>query len=339
MIKQRQPIHDWLRSNPIDLIYLRSSQFAELIDHNDLIDLQPHIKRNSFPLESIIPSLMELTRQYGEGSIYGLPPSFYSEAVAINRDLFDSNNMRIPEGQTTWSGLMDAVRQADGGLSVHKDSPFLLLMRMGQSSRLQMFDENTREATIDTPAWKQIWELATAAVQNENIRLDPINDNPFLTGDRAAALLSYYDYKLLELTKPDFRWSLLPVPMDGTLLGMTTSLSPDGFWAIPAASANPDDAWKLVAFLMSDNVAKWNYRSDYGFSSLSQQFSISSVDKDELGAFYELQPLVPETLPWPDFLPDLVNGVFGDILSGSESVESGLKKLQDLVSQQAKENI
>lgn len=334
MIRGKLPVDEWMESNQVDLIYLPSASFMEAIESNALLELDLYMTREAFPEEEVIPSIMKLTRAYGGGNVYGLPTNFYSEAIVYNQERFDQAKVPDLTDDMTWSEFLSAIQRVEGGLSVHLGSPFHLLIRMGQSGQLQMISPDRQVVTMDSPAWKALWTAATEADRNGSIHYDDINDNPFLIGERAAALVSYDEYRALEQADPSFQWGMVTVPSATALEGNSTAIQADGYWAIPADSVNPDKAWELIRFFMSDRVAKWGYRSQYGFSTLIQAFSMDADNGSKVAAFYAGDPVPWVTLSWPDNLPDIVNQTFAEIVNDSESLETGLRQLQERVTRE-----
>jgi len=331
MIRGKQSVNEWFASNQVDLIYMPPASFKDAIDSNVLLELDLYMTRDAFPEDELIPGIMKLTRAYGGGNVYGLPTNFYSEAIAYNQERFDRSKVPYLSDGMTWAEMLSAVRRVDGGFSVHLASPFHLLIRMGQSEQLQMVSPDRQVVAMDSPAWQSLWAAATEADRSGSIHYDDINRNPFLAGERAAALVSYDEYKALEQADPSFQWSLVTAPAAIALEGGSTAIRTDGFWAIPSGSVNPDKAWEFIRFFMSDSVAKWGYRSQYGFSTLVQAFSMDSANGDKAAVFYAGEPMPWVPLSWPDELPEMVNRTFADIVDGSESVESGMRQLQERV--------
>ncbi|WP_127569591.1 ABC transporter substrate-binding protein [Paenibacillus xylaniclasticus] len=337
MIRNRLPAGEWVESNRLDLIYAPSSSFKDLIDSGSLVELDTYMKRDSFLEDAVIPSVMKLTRAYGNGNVYGLPTNFDSKVIVYNQDQFDRLKVPYLTDGMTWPELFNVIQRLDGGLSVHSSSPFHLLALMGQSEQLQMMNAQNQSVTLNNPAWNKLWDITASAVKNGGIYFDDVNENPFLTGERAAALISYDEYKVLEQNAPSFKWDMVMLPTAASLQGKTTSITADGYWAIPAGSSNPDEAWKLIQFFMSDKAAKWGYRSIYGFSTLVQQFSLNAENNGRLEAFYRGDPLVPFAQDWPDYLLGLVNDLFAKIVEGSISVDTGLQELQESITQRLNE--
>ncbi|THF82602.1 ABC transporter substrate-binding protein [Cohnella fermenti] len=326
-IKSRTPIEDWLKSNSVDLIYVNSSQFQSLIDDNLLSDLGNPLSKDPSIEESIIPQVFELTKLFGQGKVFGLPSNFYSQAIIYNQDQYDQASSPYPGDGMSWDEFLTTIPK-EGGLSVHATSPFHFLTMIGQSSNLKMIDSATGEVTIDTPAWNRIWKMTIDAVKNGSLHLDAANDNPFIQGNRSAALISYEEFKIFEQAMPDFRWSMTTIPSASASNETNSSIVADGFWVIPFDSPHPQEAWNILTFLLSDKVARWGYRSAYGFSTLSRLFSQDSTYSEIISAFYRMRPRLASASSWPDSLPEIVNKYFEEIVSDSTTLEAGLKSIQ-----------
>ncbi|AZK47888.1 hypothetical protein [Paenibacillus lentus] len=62
----------WVKQNPVDIIFIPSFRIKNFIESGMLIDIEPLIKRDQLNLEQFVPSVIELTKEYGNGKLYGV---------------------------------------------------------------------------------------------------------------------------------------------------------------------------------------------------------------------------------------------------------------------------
>ncbi|MNO00035.1 Bacterial extracellular solute-binding protein [compost metagenome] len=73
----------------MDLMLIHPNRIQEFINEGLLTDIESLIARDHLDLNQFVPSIIELTRSYGNGKIYGLPLNFNGRVIVYNKDLFD----------------------------------------------------------------------------------------------------------------------------------------------------------------------------------------------------------------------------------------------------------
>ncbi|MNP35685.1 hypothetical protein D3C76_1290280 [compost metagenome] len=142
------------------------------------------------------------------------------------------------------------------------------------------------------------------------------------------AIISYEEYKKLEQENPSFRWSSVTMPVNPDEPNRSSSLNVPGIFAIPNSSNHEEAGWELLKFLNSEQMARWEYRSDYGFSTLQNQLSTSDNYKDIVASFYKLSPELVEFDKLPSELQDRISPISNEIMEGSITIHEGLDLMQ-----------
>jgi len=325
---------DWDRlSKEADVVYIPGARMKQSVEH--LLDLEPFIKRDQWDLQAYVPGIVELTRQYGGGHIYGLPPTFDGQVIAYNKDLFDQLKVDYPAHPLEWGQLFQiserlssasSNKQRTIGLSHPFGSPWDLIQQMGLTYDLEWFNKDTNRVMLNNKAWRNIWDMVLPQWSKGNIATDN-QKQMFVSGQSAMAIISYEDYKKLEQRKPKFRWATVPMPINPSRPDVTTQLYVQGFYSIPNSSVNAEAAWKLVKFLNSDKAAKWEYRSNYGFSTRQSNVTLNKGDLEYLDPFYTLTPIIPERIDSVK-IEELAAAVIDDILQHKVSIANGLNRLE-----------
>lgn len=337
----------WVKENQVDLIYLPSELMDSFVQEGLLADIGPLIQKDDFDLERFIPSVIELTKAYGNGKIYGLPTNFYGSAIVYNKDLFDKYKIQYPEDQMTWESILllsSKFPSTDSGnikgISLKNTNLLDLILHIGQTSRLKAYDHQQQQVSFNGESWIPIWENAIQAYTNGALDINADQNSylaPFLAGERAMAVVSYDDYKRLEQEKLPFDWSTVTMAIDPAQADQSDSIRVPGFFAILNSSDDLDAAWELLKFFSSEDVARWEYRSDYGFSSLLEQVVSKVEDREKVTPFYKLSPRIDHD---HDLLPNelltISQQTLDQILNHTLSVQEGLNLLQTKADQELK---
>lgn len=343
LVTKKLSVENWVRQNKFDIIYLPPELVKEMAKRNDLQELDLWIKRDSFPLDAYIPQVIEYARSIGNGKLYGLPPTFHGQALAYNKDLFDAYHIEYPHEGMTWEDLIllaNKFPKEDGNgnsliaLATSDPSPFEFMLKVGFGQNLAITQGNPSKATVASDPWKQIWELTLPLLNSgQLINSSDLNAymNAFLAGKQAMAMVTYEEYKQLAARKKSsFQWALAPLPVSPN---HSDTLLIDGLYAVSAQSTEKEAAWELVKFLNSRTVAKWNYRSLYGFSTLQNELSTNQEERERLSVMYALRQSYHPMEEVPSQLVDKANAAIQSILDGGKSLEDALKQLQNEVQQ------
>lgn len=331
ILRRKVTVSEWAESNDVDMIYLPSNQFQQAINNGLLQPLDNYIDRESFPLENMVPSVVDLTKQYGTGKLYGLPPTFYSSALVYNQQLFDQYGVDYPTEQMTWEDIIVLANRFPKGLSLPYPSPADWLIDIGQTENLHVYNEQTKTISLNTPSWAKVLELIEVPLKRGNIAFNDINKNSFISENYAMAVVNYEDVNSLEQQGSELKWKLVTMPVSNASPQSGHHVSLGGLWSIPSTSSQADAAWELIRFFMSDKVAEWEYRSVYGFSSLISYTSLGDRDRN-FDAFYKLRPIEKNNVV-PDPMYDLINESIEQILSGHKTVQEVLDEMPSELSQ------
>ncbi|GAC41766.1 periplasmic component [Paenibacillus popilliae ATCC 14706] len=334
-------MENWVKQNKFDIIYLPPDILKEMADRNDLQPLDLWIQRDSFPLDDYIPQVVDYVRSIGSGKLYGLPPSFYGQAIAYNKDLFDAYHIKYPHEGMTWEDLLrlagrfpakDEHGNALIGLATHAPSSFEFMLKVGFGQGLTMMQGNPPSAAVASDSWKQIWKLTLPLLQGGQLMNNSDSNtymDAFHAGQQAMAVVNYEEYKPLAGKKElSFQWSLAPFPTHPAQPDNNDTLQIDGLYAVSAQSADKEAAWELVKFLNSRTVAKWDYRSLFGFSTLQSEVSTNQEERERLSAMYALRQTYRPVERVPSELIGKANTAIQGILDGSHTLEEALDQLQ-----------
>lgn len=276
----------WAGEYQADLLFLPSRSFQEFVRQNLLMDLEPFMVSGDVSIAEPVPPVLHLTRLYGNGNLYGLPATFYGQALIFDKDKFDERQMAYPQDLMTWEELIVLASSfEEKGLSLHHPTVAHWILDVGNVMGWDTHDEHGSLA-MDTAEWETFLALAREPLRQGIVTFDDINRQVFLSGEHAMALITYDDYLYLEPRMKDHNWDLVTAPVNPARPDIHYHLSVPDFLAIPASSPNAEAALELIALLLSEKTAKWEYRKPYGFSATHP--AVFAPDPEKLEAFYKL---------------------------------------------------
>ncbi|WP_276356058.1 ABC transporter substrate-binding protein [Cohnella caldifontis] len=165
-----------------DVLFVTEEQYAKLAASGKLYDLEAAVKQDQFDLSAFVPAAIDLLKARGGGKLYGLSPSFSSQALYYNKEMFDKYGVPYPtdgmswddvlrlaarfpvqkDGDNAWSGLFPSSQTTDA---------FDLIRRIGEAKGLLYADADTGKLSIDTPEWKAIFQKVIEGYQSGSIYL------------------------------------------------------------------------------------------------------------------------------------------------------------------------
>lgn len=189
-------MEDFIGEQQPDAVLLTEEQYADLAQDGKLYDLDAAVKQDKFDLEGFLPSVIDLLKARGGGKLYGLSPSFSSQALYYNKDMFDKYGVPYPTDGMSWDEVlqlaarfpvkkgdnnvaMDKVGADDAlyGLSLPmqtKDS-FELIREIGEAKGLLYADSEAKTVSFDTPEWKAIVQSVVDGYESGSISSPPSN--------------------------------------------------------------------------------------------------------------------------------------------------------------------
>ncbi|GFN33968.1 ABC transporter substrate-binding protein [Paenibacillus xylaniclasticus] len=350
----KKALDDLIEKENPDVLLLDSDRYTKYAEENKLLDLEQMLQEKDFKSEDLIPGLTDWLREKGGGKLYGLSPSFYSQGLYYNKDLFDKYGVPVPDKSLTWQEVIDLAKRFPTtgsnedriyGLTLdYGSSVFQLGAAIGGTAGLQIIDSQGEKVTIQSDGWKNAFDLAIDAIQSgalyvPNMEQESGNyvsfmDNDLFFSGRAAMSLkgSYYVNQLengalySQSFKP-FQWGVLTEPIDPANPTLSTSFSVSDIYAINAKSTNTKAAWQLVKSINSDQVAKLLSRTDT--SDLKTRVAYNKAkDGTSLEAFYKLKPRDQQTY-WYNVPGDFYMQINQIATTELQAVQSGSKSIDE----------
>ncbi|MGG4555542.1 ABC transporter substrate-binding protein [Paenibacillus humicus] len=334
----KQALEKFIEREQPDVLMLDSRQFEQLSPSGKLLELEPLIQRDQYDVDSIFPNLVELLKEKGEGRLYGLTPVFQGSVLYYNADLFTRYGVEFPHDGMTWQEVIDTARrfpvEGDENTRIYgfgDQYPLSwesLILTMNSTYGLKLQNEQTGKLSINTPAWKNIYQLAlkgweSGAIYTERDSLslgdgsmeDYYRRQLFLMGRIAMvvgdqSLLSRLDAARQNVRDIDvFEVGMVGGPVDPAAPEYTRDISLRGIYSIRADSPRVDAAWEWIKFINGEDYARIRSRTiNNGLLSrmdYSKEFHGHSLEK-----FYMLKPKLGDGIIMYDAPPGVANELF-----------------------------
>ncbi|GGH32698.1 ABC transporter substrate-binding protein [Paenibacillus segetis] len=325
-----------------DVLMLNVQDYEQLIQENKLYDLDSILKNEAFKLDGINPKFLKLLRGVGGGKLYGLPPSFTSEAIYYNKDLFDRYQIPYPQDKMTWQEIIELAKRfpvEDGGSGLYIRNMAVLVENLAASGNLGWYNVRDMKMTINTESYKKIFETVIDAYQSKAVvmpDLEPGNyDDPFVQGTSAMTVEPYYYMNNnLNSAKP-FNWDLASAPVNESSRDSYPYNLID-ISCINAESTQQQAAWEFIKLVNGEELAKVRSKTS-GISPSTRTEYIYNPDGRRLEAFYTLEPQdkrMPAdyyALPPDDFfylLKQVINTELNEVVGGTKTLEEAMASMQ-----------
>lgn len=353
---------------PVDVIVGDSALVKSLVDHNLVQSLEPLIARDQYDLSNMAPTTLNGVRELGRGSLFALAPTFSSSALFYNKGIFDAAGVGYPTDKMTWNELFmlaDKVTKRSTnketqiyGFSMNRylSDPFWDMQSYVAPLELTMYDNKGQHMTVNTTQWHQAWTTYSQLVKKQIVpglngldfagteggSYSPIQGDLFLAG-KAAMVVGEYGY-LNDLAVVErnaakiknyhpFKWGVVTVPTYQEKPGVAIGTWLGNMMAISSTATNKEDAWDLIKFVNSNEVAKIKAHNKSELTS-RKDYITAKTPSVNLEAFYTLRPL-PATdpllinlqmqKPGISRISDVGWQLFIDVYQGKKTVESALK--------------
>jgi multiple sugar transport system substrate-binding protein len=246
-------------------------------------DMSDLVQKNKFDLNKIEPAYLEMIRNLDGGKLSGLPLYDLGLLLYYNKDIFDKFGVPYPTDNMTWESLVGVATRLtrnEGGVQYRgfvTDPSHLVI---GNQLSLGFVDAKGEKASLNTDAWKQyidtmvpLYKMAGYDVTKEMITGTAIK-NAFFKEKSSAMFVMYNS----DAPKPDegINWDAVSLPELKGAPGIGSQPYPV-YISVSSLSENRDDAFNVIAHLLSDEVQ----------TKLSSDFAqISPLKNDQVKAAF-----------------------------------------------------
>lgn len=357
------------KNKPDVLIVSRRDLFDKLAEEGKLYNLEAIIEQEKFDLDGYLPGFVDLLRERGSGSLYGLAPYFSTSVIFYNADLFREHHIELPRNRMSWKELIElASRFGEGG---SEDDPIYGLVNqdgradsiffgVAESMSLRLFDAKGEKIAFNTDAWKEAMELTANAIRDQAVfstLLDPgfrygevevVQSQNFFKGKVAMVLGTPWfmhelrDYPNYDKEAKPIDWGIVTGPVDPGNPDESQYVSLHEEFAILADSPNKRAAWEFVKYVNGPERAKAASRSlrDLRDELPTRGDHVRELDGISLEPFFMLRPKASSGTVWggpngkipPGFywnFANLIKQELRDMIENNKPAEAAVVKIDE----------
>ncbi|RCW41971.1 ABC transporter substrate-binding protein [Paenibacillus prosopidis] len=306
-----------------DIVMLDSEQYKTMAADGKLYDLDALIEKEKYDTEGLVPGMLDYLRELGGGKLYGLAPSFYSQALFYNKDLFEEYKIEPPTDRMSWNDVIQLARRfpTDGeekdriyGLKMgYSDDLFELAGILTSADGINYVNATQKLMTINSDSWKNAFNTALGALESDTLYFESMQhqesnmgstyeeyllSDPFISG-RLAMAIGDFNYinqikqatnheKVKELVVKN--WDMVSVPVGQQFPDQSNMMAFHNVLAITADSPNKETAWEFLKYLSSDEYARVKSKSNHYNGLPVRTKYIKDDEGRNYAAFYSLKP-------------------------------------------------
>ncbi|MFD3269043.1 ABC transporter substrate-binding protein [Paenibacillus dendritiformis] len=313
-------------ANPVDVVVLDASEYQAFARDGLLKQIDPLLQKDKIDTNEFVPTVIDGLKAMGDNNLYGLTPTFSSQALFYNKTIFKEAGVEPPTDNMTWEQVFDKAKLVSKGegkeriygfsFNNYETDPYSGMDGYVKPLNLRRFDDKADYMTVNTPMWENVW-TTFAKLVNEKIvpgadmempemqdeQYNPFHYDDFLSGRAAMVLADYWyiDSSLLEAMKygdkingfTKFDWDVVTVPSHAEAPGISGLVSLHNIFAINQKATNPEDAWDFVKFVSSDEWAKLRSRNSGELVSRQKYLKPKDGTDFNIAAFYTMKPVLP----------------------------------------------
>lgn len=339
-----EALNQLVESEKPDLLHLNYYNYLRLANSNALQSLD-NISDRSY--EHVLQPILRMLKKTHTNELYGIAPSFNSNVIYLNLDLFHKHGVSVPETRLSWDEFIILAQRfsPDFGLSFDQSDPYNLAVSIGFLQGLRLTDSN-RRLQINAKSWIDVFEKVKLLVNGDFVTFqshstDHFWGNTFLSGKSAMTIDTDNLNNLLMQQKEEkkiaFDWATIELPYTHQYPAGTSAIILEDIFAVHKESENKDHALKVIDYLLSEEMGKIIYQSTRALPSRASEKFISD---NELGAFYANGELANDLqLEYDNYSESFLQllyekgqGMTQIILNNDISAEEALNTLQNELS-------
>ncbi|MCC2684537.1 MAG: hypothetical protein K0R75_1436 [Paenibacillaceae bacterium] len=247
-----------------DIYYQGTSALDNQLIKFDLqYDMADLIKKDNFDLSRLDPSYLDIIKNasgtFG-GTYFGLPVVAFTTVLYYNKDLFDKFGVSYPKDGMTWDDAYNLAtrltRYEDGVQYRGMTMNFTYLLDNNQLGA-DYFDPKADRAAVNSDQWKSIFTTLSRFYKLPmNAKLDKrsrVKEVQAFTGDRISAMHADVTGAIDNFPDDFTNWDMVSMPTMKEAPGINFQANPR-FYYIMNSSKHKDDAFKVVDFVLSDDM-------------------------------------------------------------------------------------
>ncbi|MCC2686162.1 MAG: extracellular solute-binding protein family 1 [Paenibacillaceae bacterium] len=245
-----------------DIMYGNTSDIDNFLINNGLaFDLSDLVKKYNYDLNRFEPVLIDnIKKTNADGLLYGLPmPSSQVEVLFYNKGIFDKFGVPYPKDGMTWDDTYELAKRltrVDGDQVYRGFSSFIGAVLRDNQLSVPYLDPHA-DKMYDPEKWKALLQNLGRFYEIPNNNRDPKKKSQteeytyFHTHLNVAMQVNQLT-RFLEFPA-ELNWDLVTIPTFKEAPN-TGSQSGAYYWYISSTNKQKDISFKIIAYMLSDEV-------------------------------------------------------------------------------------
>jgi multiple sugar transport system substrate-binding protein len=333
---------------PPDVGFATLYNWPSFAERDIFLPLDDYLEQDSYDLEDFYEQIITPYRYdgdtFGNGQLYGLPKEIAIRAMYFNQDIFEEAGVEIPTPENVWDwdqfiDMTQKTTKQEGGRTQQygyiQDVRWTFWQIWAWAAGGDPVDDlfKPTKSTLDNPAVLEGYQVFTDFVvklgtaPSAAVTADQGLEDLFASGRGATYNNGRWMVPLFR--EVDIGWDVMPMPMK-TQRAQTLSGS---MFGITKGSKNPDAAWKLLSYIVSEEgqtmmtetglllpSRKSVAESDLFLKSTPPQNNQIFLDELEFAKPLPLTPKYPE-------LEKVINDQTDLVLAGEKSAADAIAEM------------
>ncbi|MCZ8520333.1 MULTISPECIES: ABC transporter substrate-binding protein [Paenibacillus] len=288
-----------------DLIEVTDLPVAKNVNKELLLDMNPMLEQdqtlNKSQLQTNVLNALRVN-----GALYSMPAGFFLRAFVGDGDALKRADAKFDDKSWNWKQFEVTARQLvqktasgkDRLYALENDPPEVILQEWVVDSYGEFVDRATRKAKFDTPPFADMLRQIKKMYDDKIMTAEPADNGKHLF--HSARLFSPADW--IEETYGQFsNPKLLQKPHPEGKSGGIRIL-PSAELAIQAQSAVKEEAWKFVAFLLSEEAQSLPDREGFSLLTSVNEKKLGEIQSQVKSGTYKLASGKAVQVPDEDFV-------------------------------------
>ncbi|WP_158606592.1 ABC transporter substrate-binding protein [Paenibacillus ginsengarvi] len=266
-----QNIQDLLASNQIpDLMYSKVSNMNSYVFANGLgYELTELVKKNQYDMSRFDPAYIEKVKSESpDGGLYGMPsPDMDPQVLFYNKSIFEKFGVPFPTDGMTWDDVYELAKKmtrVEGGVTYRGFSAHINVYFRDNQLSIPYLDPK-QDKMYDSEKWKKMFTNLSRFYEIPNNKV-AAKDEPvaFMTGN--IAMMQNQLSNIVRIPE-NIDWDMVSMPVykDGPKVMNQPSST---YWFISKQSKNKDISFKIIEYLLSDELQMEIARDQGGLPSI-----------------------------------------------------------------------
>jgi multiple sugar transport system substrate-binding protein len=339
------------QGNMPDIILSLPGWYGEQKLQDFFSDLTPLIKKYNFDTDRLYPGVLETVKSYSpSGAIEFLPESMTGLILLYNKSIFDRFGVPYPKDGMTWEEAIDLakkVTRSEGG-TAYRGLDVLRDFNINNTQlSLPFVDQKTTKGSINTDGWKRYFTMMKSLydIQGNTPQKQLGNFEEFAKGQKLAMFVGRMEnITQLVAESGDLNWDMVTVPTYKELPKIGTQVNAP-FYAIPPTSTQKDEAFKVIAYLLSDEIQLANNKEGrltvLKSEQIRKQFgtNIKELSGKHIDAALALAPAKPRSYTLYDNLGVVrLQQALSSVAVENKDINTALREAEELLNKDIEAN-